>query len=51
VYYNPIEIKAFEEDPRWQVRHFREVPDLLFDAAYIALLPAVLDRPTSGAAP
>ena len=57
VYYNPSEIAAFEEDARWQVRPMREVPGLIFDAAYICpaggsgsgsrirSAPAVLDGP------
>ena len=51
VYYNPSEIAAFEEDRRWQVRHLREVPGLLFDAAYITVEPAALDPARSARRP
>jgi hypothetical protein len=37
VYYNPSELIAFEEDPRWDVQALRDVPGLLFDAACIRL--------------
>jgi hypothetical protein len=47
VYYNPSEIAAFQEDPRWDIQRFPKVPGLLFDAAYIRLKPIAV--PTAAA--